>query len=81
MMTPSAYVQQLQEAYSAQPQSRGFVPLGEQLLKEGFSGGFSGCTRGSSVFSGLCCRAGGFGKSVSRNEPYFPGNDDFTADP
>lgn len=37
MMTPSAYVQQLQEAYSAQPQSRGFVPLCEQLLKEGFS--------------------------------------------
>lgn len=37
MMTPSAYLQQLQEAYGAQPKSRSFVPLCEQLLKEGFS--------------------------------------------
>ncbi len=37
MTTPSAYVQQLQEAYGAQPKSRSFVPLCEQLLKEGFS--------------------------------------------
>ena len=37
MMIPSAYVQQLQEAYGAQPKSRSFVPLCEQLLKEGFS--------------------------------------------
>ena len=37
MTTPSAYLQQLQEAYGAQPKSRSFVPLCEQLLKEGFS--------------------------------------------